>query len=307
MLDDAALLRVPAGQQLVVTTDAVVAGIHYLESLSPEDVAFKVVGVNLSDLAAMGATPHAVFLAAQFTKGLSEDWIAAFAGGLKAALAPSGANLLGGDTVSTPGPMAFTITALGYVEDGRALTRAGARPGDLVFSTGTMGDGALGLAVLMGDIKGLSADHHNHLADRYARPQPRWAFAAELSRRGLATAAVDVSDGLVADLGHICAVSGVSAVIEAEQVLLSEAAQAVLDQVPVRFKEVLTGGDDYELVFTAPQTFIADIEDLAEAMSLPVSVIGRIEALASSCQNTVSVVDRAGLPLSLAKAGYQHM
>lgn len=307
LLDDAALVRVPAGQQVVITTDAVVAGIHYLESLSPEDVAFKVVGANLSDLAAMGATPHAVFLAAQFIQGLSEDWIAAFADGLKAALAPSGASLLGGDTVSTPGPMAFTITALGYVENGRALTRAGARQGEMVFATGTIGDGALGLAVMTGGVSGLSAAHRDHLVGRYARPQPRWAFAAELAKRGLATAAVDISDGLVADLRHICAASGVTAVVEAEQVLLSAAAQAVLDQAPARLKDILTGGDDYELIFTAPQTSIADIEDLAEAMSLPVSVIGRIEALDPGCQSNVSVVDGAGLALSLGGGGYQHL
>jgi len=270
-------------------------------------VAFKAVGVNLSDLAAMGAAPHAVFLAAQFTKGLSDDWIAAFADGLRAALALSGAKLLGGDTVSTPGPMAFTITALGYVDDGRALTRAGAQQGDLVFATGTIGDGALGLAVLNGEIVGLSATYHDHLVGRYARPQPRWAFAVELAKRGLATAAVDVSDGLVADLGHICEASGVTAVVEAEQVLLSEAAQAVLAQAPERQKDVFTGGDDYELVFTAPQTALADIEELAESLSLPISVIGRIEALDPGCQGTVSVVDEGGSPLSFGSGGYQHL
>lgn len=139
LLDDAALVSVPDGYELAITTDAVVAGVHFLDTLSPEDIAHKVVGVNLSDLAAMGASPQAVFLAAQFTPDTDEDWIAAFANGLRLALEPSGTKLMGGDTVSTPGPMAFTLTALGHVAKGQALTRAGANPGDQLFVTGTIG------------------------------------------------------------------------------------------------------------------------------------------------------------------------
>jgi len=307
LLDDAAVLKVPGGHQLVVTTDVVVEGVHFLSSLSPEDVAYKVVGANLSDLAAMGATPHAVFLAAQFSIGLPEDWIAAFAAGLQSALAPSGVKLLGGDTVSTPGPMAFTITALGHVRDGRALMRSGARQGDLVLATGTIGDGALGLAVLQGDIQGLSTQHHDHLAGRYARPEPRWGFAMELSKRGLVSAAVDISDGLVADLGHICQASGVTATIEAEQVLLSDAAQAVLEKYPERIQDVFTGGDDYELVFTAPETALADLEELSEILSLPLSVIGRIEPLDGACEESVQVLDTNGHPILLGSGGYRHL
>jgi len=307
LADDAALLSVPDGYQLVVTTDAVVAGVHFLESLSPEDVAYKAVGVNFSDLAAMGAAPHAVFLAAQFSPDLSEDWIAAFAGGLKSALEPSGAKLLGGDTVSTPGPMAFTVTALGHVRTGQALMRSGARQGDLVFATGTIGDGALGLALLLGQIQDLSQEHRNHLARRYARPQPRWDFAMELSKRGLASAAVDVSDGLVADLGHICKASGVTATIETEQVLLSGAAQAVLEGSPERIKDVFTGGDDYELVFTAPETALSDLEELSEMLSLPLSAIGRIEALDTQSDGFVEVLDTNGHPISLGPGGYRHL
>ncbi|HEY9080816.1 thiamine-phosphate kinase [Magnetovibrio sp.] len=307
LTDDAALLSVPEGHQLVVTTDAIVAGVHFLETLSPEDIAYKVVGVNLSDLAAMGARPHAVFLAAQFSPGVAEDWIASFAAGLKSALAPSGAKLLGGDTVSTPGPMAFTITALGFVRAGRALTRAGAREGDLVLATGTIGDGALGLAVLQGDFDGLDAAARDHLARRYARPEPRWEFAQELVKRGLAHAAVDVSDGLVADLGHICEASGVSAIIEAEQVQLSAAARAVLMQAPERLGDVLTGGDDYELVFTAAESALSELEDLAATMSLPLSVIGRIEPMNPCNGPRVQVLDTNGLPMRLRASGYRHL
>jgi len=152
LLDDAAVLDVPQGYKLVVTTDALVAGVHFLEKLSPQDIAHKVVGVNLSDLAAMGASPRAVFLAAQFPKNTPESWIAAFAQGFGAALSGSGATLLGGDTVTTPGPMAFTLTALGFAAVRKVLTRSGAKAGDDLYVTGTIGDGALGLLCLTGKL-----------------------------------------------------------------------------------------------------------------------------------------------------------
>ncbi len=309
--DDAALLSVPPSRELVVTTDAVVAGVHFLDSLSPEDVAYKVVGVNLSDLAAMGAEPQAVFLAAQFPKDLSEDWIAAFAGGLKAALAPSGAKLLGGDTVSTPGPVALSLTALGQIARGRALRRAGAKPGDIVFVTGAIGDGALGLLLLQSGIDGLSDAHRAHLARRYARPEPRWKFAMALAQSGLVTAAIDISDGLVADVGHICTASGVEAVIEAEQVPVSEAGHHALVADPGLLQSVLSGGDDYELAFTAPEDAVADIENLAEQQDLDVAAIGRIETPGkleiSPGTGPVIVLDTHGAPLDVGAGGYQHL
>lgn len=311
LADDAAVLSLPPSHELVVTTDAIVEGVHFLSTLSAEDVAYKLVGVNLSDLAAMGATPKAVFLAAQFTPETSEAWIAAFAAGLKAALAPSGAKLMGGDTVSTPGPLAFTLTALGYVKTGQALKRSGAYVGDLVFATGTIGDGALGLAVLQGEIEGLSPQHARHLAGRYARPEPRWAFGQALADLGLATACVDVSDGLVADLNHICTASGVAAIVEAEQVLLSVAANTVIEKSPARLKDVLTGGDDYELVFTAPSSALSALEELAQTMNLPLTIIGRIEEVAPDeaglGRQRVRVLDAHGADLELGAGGYQHL
>ena len=305
LLDDAAVLSVPEGRQLVVTTDAVVGGVHYLETLSPQDIAHKVVGVNLSDLAAMGAKPHAVFLAAQFSPDVSDSWIESFAQGLGEALKPSGAKLLGGDTVSTFGSQAFTITALGYVEEGKALTRAGAKEGDLVLGTGTFGDAAFGLALWQGKIMGVQDGHEKHLTRRYARPEPRTAFGAELSSLGLATACVDVSDGLVQDLGHICKASGVSAVLEWDQVGLSEAAQTILDMEPQRQVEILSGGDDYELVFTASPECLSPIEELAESLKIPVCVMGRIEA-ANADTPTVQVLNDHGVPVDLGKGGYSH-
>jgi thiamine-monophosphate kinase len=311
LADDAAVLSVPPTHQLVVTTDAIVEGVHFLPSLSAEDVAYKLVGVNLSDLAAMGATPKAVFLAAQFTSDTCEAWIEAFAAGLKAALAPSGAQLMGGDTVSTPGPLAFTLTALGYVKTGQALKRSGAQVGDMVFATGTIGDGALGLAVLRGELESLPPQHADHLAGRYARPEPRWAFGQALAELGLVTACVDVSDGLVADLNHICTASGVAAIVEAGQVMLSDAANAVVETSAERLKDVLTGGDDYELVFTAPSSALGALEELAETMQLPLSIIGRIEAAVSGgdglAGQRVRVLDDHGTDLELGAGGYQHL
>ena len=301
--DDAAVLSVPEGRQLVVTTDAVVGGVHYLETLSPQDIAHKVVGVNLSDLAAMGATPHAVFLAAQFSPDISDSWIDGFAEGLGEALEPSATKLLGGDTVTTFGSQAFTITALGHVEEGKALTRAGAQEGDLILGTGTFGDAAFGLALWQGKIMGVLDGHEKHLTRRYARPEPRNAFGAELSELGLATACVDVSDGLVQDLGHICKASGVSAALEWDQIGLSDAAQSILDMEPHRQKDVLSGGDDYELVFTASTEYLGPIEELAERSGIPVCVMGRIEA----GDGDVQVLDDHGCPIDVGAGGYSHL
>ncbi|HEY9164394.1 MAG TPA: thiamine-phosphate kinase [Magnetovibrio sp.] len=298
LTDDAAVLDVPAGFQLVVTTDALVAGVHFLESLSPEDIAHKVVGVNLSDLAAMGAKPRAVFLAAQFPRGTSEKWIAAFAKGLGEALGGSGAVLLGGDTVATPGPMAFTLTALGFAQQGRVLTRSGAQVGDDVYVTGTIGDGALGLLSLTG---GLAADAH--LARRYARPEARYAFSHALADAGLAHACVDISDGLVADLGHICEASHVMASIEAERVPVSDAAKRCIAADASLLARVLSGGDDYELAFTAAPDHSAALAALAAQQGLQVTRIGHIQ----DGTEKVQVLDRHGRKMDLGAGGYVHL
>lgn len=298
LIDDAAVLDVPPGHRLVVTTDALVAGVHFLESLTPEDIACKVVGVNLSDLAAMGAAPRAVFLAAQFPTGTDEAWIAAFARGLGEALSNSGATLLGGDTVATPGPMAFTLTALGFAPQGALLTRAGAQAGDDVYVTGTIGDGALGLLCLTGK---LPTD--SYLAKRYARPEARFVFAHALAQRALATACVDISDGLAADIGHICEASNVAAVIEAARVPLSESARVCVNADEVLIKTILTGGDDYELAFTASPDNASSIAALAAEVGLKVTRIGGIQAGAPR----VRVNDATGVQMDLGHGGYIHL
>lgn len=298
LADDAAVLDVPPGQKLVITTDALVAGVHFLESLSAVDIAHKVVGVNLSDLAAMGAQPRAVFLAAQFPQGTSDDWIGAFAHGVGQALKGSGATLLGGDTVSTPGPLAFTLTAIGLAPEGKVLTRSGAKPGDDVYVTGTIGDGALGLLCLT-DVLGTDI----FLQGRYARPQARFAFAHALAQRGLATACVDISDGLAADIGHLCEASNVGALINAADVPLSESVEACVKADASLMTVVLTGGDDYELAFTSSPENAQAIAALATEKRLRITRIGVVQKGNAS----VCVQDANAQILDLGQGGYRHL
>ena len=296
LTDDAALVDCPAGERLVVTVDAMVEGVHFLSRDPPDLIARKLVRVNLSDLAAMAARPVGYFLTTALPKSHGDGWLAGFAAGLAQDQAEFGITLLGGDSVSTPGPVSLTLTALGRVVVGGEVRRGGARPGDLVFVSGTIGDGALGLEAAQGKLDGLlGLADVAFLADRYRLPRPRVGLGPRLS--GLANAMMDVSDGLVGDLGHICAVSGVAGVIEAGRVPLSAAAA----RLPDRWATVLTGGDDYELLFTAPPDRQAEVRAAAKAAGVPVTVIGRIEA-----GQGVRVLDRAGSDVPLNAVGWRH-
>lgn len=296
--DDAALLDVTDNHQLVVTSDALVAGVHFLSQQSPKDIAHKVVGVNLSDLAAMGADPKAVFLAAQFPNDLTEPWIAGFAQGLKESLEHTGAVLMGGDTVSTPGPMAFTLTALGEVKKGHALTRGGAKAGDSLFVSGTIGDGALGLLCETGQLP-----KNEHLSKRYARPQPRLHLGQALAKQCLATACIDISDGLVADVEHLCQTSGVRATLEATHIPLSPDLNACLEQDQTLFERVLTGGDDYELAFSVAPKNLERVHDLALKVGVDVTCIGTF----ADGTPQVRVVNAQGQAIKLKTTGYRHL
>lgn len=279
LLDDAALIAVDAGHTLVVTTDTVVAGVHFLGDETPEHVADKLIGVNLSDLAAMGAQPVAyllsVALPAAWDEAALEAWLEPFAAKLAAWQAEHGIVLIGGDTVATPGPLSLTATALGQVETGCELRRSGARFDDLVYVSGTIGDAALGLLAVGGKLAFSEPAARARLVHRYRTPRPRLDLGLRL--RGIATAAADISDGLVADLGRICIASAVSASVDVERVPLSSAARAAVENEPALLRSVLTGGDDYELVFTASPGAVADIETIAREIDLPLAMIGRIE------------------------------
>jgi thiamine-monophosphate kinase len=299
LLDDAALVEVPPGCQLVVTVDALVSGVHFLPDDPADLVARKLLRVNLSDLAAMGATALGYVMTVALPQTLGEDWLAGFAAGLAADQAEFGIVLLGGDSVATPGPVSLSLTAFGTVAHGRAIRRDGAQPGDDIYVSGTIGDAALGLRALRGELAGLDAASRRFLADRYRLPQPRLDLGRRLA--GIAHAMLDVSDGLAGDLGHICEVSAVGAILEADGVPLSDAARRALDRDAALLPLVLAGGDDYELVFAAPREQAAAVAALAGALGLPISRIGHVVA-----GSGVRVVDRAGRDIELAAQGYRH-
>ena len=300
LTDDAALLDCPPGRRIVITTDAMVAGVHFLPDDPPSLIARKLMRVNLSDLAAMGAEPMAVLLAACFPREADPSWMESFAAGLGEDTAEFDVPLVGGDTVATPGPATFTLTALGTVEDGRALLRSGARPGDRVWVSGSLGDAALGLCVATEAAAGLSGEDAAFLLARYRLPQPRLGLGRRLA--GLASAAMDISDGLVGDLEHICAASGVAARIVASQVPLSPAgANAVALGIGGGLAAALTGGDDYELLFTAPPAHDDALRALEGELGLRLSVVGEIIA-----GSGVRIFGADGKPMALARHGYRH-
>lgn len=299
--DDAAVFAAPAGRQVVATADAIVAGVHFLPEDPPDRIARKLLRVNLSDLAAMGAEPLGYLMTASWPETITETWIAAFAGGLAADQAAFDIALLGGDTTRTPGPLTLSLTALGSVPTGSALRRNAARPGDLLFVSGTIGDAVLGLRALQNDAGTAPSSDRDYLIERYHLPRPRLALGQALLVDGLAHAAIDVSDGLVADLTHIAEESTVAAVIVADQVPLSAAANAILDRAPELLATLLTGGDDYELLFSAAPENVEAIASVARQLEIPVSVIGRIEA-----GEGVSVEAADGRKMPLTKVGWTH-
>ncbi|MCK5778446.1 MAG: thiamine-phosphate kinase [Rhodospirillales bacterium] len=291
LTDDAASIPTRAGFEHVVTTDAIVQGVHFLEDERPENIAHRLCGSNLSDLAAMGARPLGFTLAAAWQKGTGAAFIEAFATGLGEWVDDFDFPLLGGDTVTTPGPMMFSLTAIGEVEAGKALTRGGAKPGDTVYVSGTIGDGALGLLAAQGNLDGLSDKDADYLKGRFRRPSPRVSTGASLV--GTASACIDISDGLVQDLGHIAAASGVSVRIKSDRIPLSKAARAALEADPSLLETILTGGDDYELAFTS-------LEE-PEVGDAPLIVIGEVTEGAG-----VSVTGPDGEAMQLRSGGFNH-
>ena len=297
--NDAARIDPPPGEALIATKDLMVGGVHFPLDEAPGNVAAKLLRVNLSDLAAMGARPLGYLMGLALSAEIDLDWIEQFTASLADDQARFGLSLLGGDTVRTPGPLCLSLTALGSAPAGSELLRDGAEPGDLIAVSGTVGDGALGLAVYQGVLGELAECHAGHLLDRFRRPEPRLELG--LALRGLAHAAIDVSDGLIADLGHIVEASGVGARIEAADVPLSDAARAVLAAQPARLSDCLTGGDDYELLFTVAPAERATLDRLAAELGIPLAVIGRVESEAG-----VRVIGAEGAPLTLVRAGYRH-
>jgi thiamine-monophosphate kinase len=276
--DDAARFAPTPGHDLVVTVDALVESVHFLPGDPAEAVARKALGVNVSDLAAKGAEPVGFLLALALPQSWTEAWLADFADGLAAASRDFRCPLLGGDTVRASGALTLSVTALGQVPAGAMVPRTGARVGDAICVTGTIGDAALGL-LLRSDpdwSRRLPDDDRAFLADRYLRPQPRVAFARVL--REHAHAAMDVSDGLAGDLAKMTRVSGVSAEIDAGSIPLSLAARAAVTMEPALMDRVVTGGDDYEVLCTLPPDRVASCVRKAQEAGVSLSVIGSVTA-----------------------------
>ena len=304
LLDDAAVIAPPPGHELVAKTDAIVGGVHFLPDDPPDLIARKALRVNLSDLAAKGAVPRAYMLDLMLPKTVTEEWIAAFARGLADDQHEYGVHLIGGDTDSTPGPVSIAIMAFGDVAAGRMLRRGGARAGDTVFVTGTIGDAALGLTVLRGQLGNLDTKTADVLVDRYRLPRPRVRLGPRLI--GTANAALDISDGLLADLGHLCDASELAAVIEAPRVPLSTAARAVLATYSGHITTVLTGGDDYEILFTAPSAAVNELAELSRTLDVPITAIGRMQSPAIGKRSQITVLDESGEPLIFDRSGWTH-
>ena len=302
LADDAALLSIPEGMELVITKDAISEGIHFIGNEDPALIAKKLLRVNLSDLAAKGAKPLAYFLALMLPKDTSADWIGRFAQGLQEDQTVYDIHLAGGDTTATLGTKSFSITAIGTVPKGQMLRRNGARVGDIIVVSCTLSDSALGLRLLQSchpersegsptiawNPSAAPQDDKAYLINRYLLPQPRLELG--LSLHGIANACMDISDGLVQDLGHICKASGVAAIIEAEKIPLSAAARAQPDHLML----ALTGGDDYELLFTVSPENIHLIPEGCTQVGVVKEGSG------------VTVIGGDGKPITLTHKGYRH-
>jgi thiamine-monophosphate kinase len=301
LTDDAALIDVPAGQQLVLTTDAVVAGVHFLPTDAPGDVARKALRVNLSDLAAKGARPLAYTLTLAVGRDVADDWVEAFAAGLAEDQAQFGIALAGGDSVSTEGPVWVSITAFGLVDAGRMVRRSGARPGDVVLVTGSIGDAALGLMVEQGRLVVDEADRAA-LVDRYRLPRPRTHLAAAIAAH--AHAALDISDGLAADFGHLCRASRVIGQIAVSKIPQSAAARRATAAEPKLMARVLGGGDDYEVLLAAAADAVRPLKIAAEAAGIDLTTIGAITG--ADDNGRADLLDDGGNRLTVEKPGWTH-
>ncbi len=295
--DDCALIRVAPGHQLAISMDLLSAGVHFPADADAASIACRALAVNLSDLAAMGALPVG------FTLGLSlpdadENWLAAFSRGLAQAAGRYACPLLGGDLVR--GPLGISIQVHGELPEGRGLRRDGAHPGDLLYVSGTLGDAGLALDLILGRLQAqhLSEAERDSLLESYYHPEPRLNLGRALLER--ASAAIDISDGLAADVGHIAKRSGVAVMLSLADLPLSPVTARVLGEEQARLR-ALTAGDDYELAFTVPAAASATMQELAESLGIRLSCIGAVVA-----GSGVHCLDASGAEVPLGRPGYQH-
>ena len=302
LIDDAAALTPPPGCDLVLTTDGVIAGVHFFPDDPPEMVSRKVLRMNLSDLAAKGARPLGFLLSVALPAGFGEAWLGAFAAGLAEDAARYGCPLYGGDTDHTPGPISVSIFAFGAVPQGKMVHRSTASSGDCIVVTGTIGDSAIGLKLrrdrTLARRWGLAASAAAELEDRYLLPQPRNALADAILQ--YASAAIDVSDGVAGDLSKLCRASSAAADIDVARVPLSDAARAAIAAEPALLETALTGGDDYEIVLTLSPQKLAAFRAAAEAAGVATTEIGLMRA-----GEDVRFL-RDGKTLTFTRASYSH-
>jgi thiamine-monophosphate kinase len=298
--DDAALLLPRPGSGMVVTTDTIVEGVHFLKGDPAESVARKALRVNLSDLAAKAARPRWYLMATSWPAWVNEAWVESFASGLAQDQVQFGIRLVGGDTTRTPGPLSVSITAIGEARGRRMIRRAGARAGDDVWVTGTIGDAYLGLQVARGGLDSLEPGHRAALLERYRVPQPR--VSAGMGLALLARAAIDVSDGLCADLGHVAKTSGISIELHLPHVPLSVPAHQAVLNGSAKLEDLLAGGDDYEIAFTAPPSARVRVLSLGRRLGLRLTRIGACRRGAP----VVMVTDGQGKAVPVSKAGFTH-
>ncbi len=297
--DDAAALTVPAGQDLVVSTDTIVETIHYLGTEDPEAIAAKALRMTLSDLCAKGAESKWYTLNLALPKKINDTWIERFCDGLAQDQRTYGVTLIGGDSVSTQGPAVISVTGFGLVSSGQTLRRGGASSGDLIFVTGTIGDGAFGLDCARGGYPELDWNFRRALVARYERPEPPVAFGPALL--GLASAAMDISDGLVGDCMHLAAASGLYATIQSPLVPVSDPVAQILADAPDLVPRLLGGGDDYQILAAVPPDNAEKLQTAAEQAEVTVTRIGEL-----SEGSGVSVKNADGEPIALTNTGYTH-
>jgi thiamine-monophosphate kinase len=303
LTDDAAILTPPEGHDVVLKADAIIGGVHFFPDDPAHAIARKALRVNLSDLAAKGAEPAGFLLSLALPDAMAEDWLAAFAAGLAADAEHYGCPLMGGDTDKTPGPAMISIAVFGLLPRGTLVRRSGARAGEAIVVTGTIGDASLGLR-LRRDANAaarwaLGAGERDHLARRYLLPEPRNAIAPVV--RAQASAAMDISDGLAGDSAKLARASGVSVEIDIARVPLSEAARRALRAEPALLEAALAGGDDYEILCTMPPDRVASFRTAAAAAGVATTEIGRIGA-----GEGTRFLDEAGQAVAFARASYSH-
>jgi thiamine-monophosphate kinase len=303
LTDDAAAIQPPPGCEIVLQADAIMAGVHFFADDPADSIAQKALRTNLSDLAAKGADPLGFLLTLALPAGVGEGWLAAFADGLRRDIATYACPLMGGDTVRSPGSVMVSIAAFGAVPTGKMVRRAGARSGDRIVVTGTLGDAALGLILRQDETAAdrwrLDAADRSHLLSRFLLPRPRDALAHAV--RAHASAAMDVSDGLAGDLTKLCHASGVGAAIDAAMLPLSKAAAKALAAEPKLIETILAGGDDYEILCAVPPDMWDAFERQARDASVAVTDIGVVEH-----GKHLRVAGPDGAPLALPRLSFSH-